>query len=329
MTAVILAFTGDVMLGRLVNRVLTFDGYQYVWGDTLDTLREADLRLINLECVISDKGSKWTTTPKVFYFRANPDATFTLLTAGINFVSNANNHSLDFQEEALLDMLNRLDQNGIAHTGAGQNLAYASKPVILRKRDVNIGVVAFADYPPEWAATENRAGINYLPVDAGEQALKPVEQSVKSMRAAGADYVILSMHWGPNMREFPTEEFQMFARAVADLGVDVFFGHSAHIFQCVEVHNGRLILYDTGDFVDDYAVDLDLRNDQSFLYLVTLEDGRISEVRLVPVLISNFQVNLATVSQADDICSKMLRRSRAFNAQFTREGERLILRVSK
>ncbi|MCL4436773.1 MAG: CapA family protein [Thaumarchaeota archaeon] len=275
MTAVTLAFAGDVMLGRLVNRVLNFDGYRYVWGNTLDTLRRADIRIINLECVISDKGSKWTATPKVFYFRADPDAAFTLQTANIDFASNANNHSLDFQEEALLDMLNRLNQNGIAHVGAGQNLAAASKPAIMRKRDTKIGVAAFADHPPEWAATETKPGINYMPVDAGEQALKSVEQSVMSMRVAGADYVILSMHWGPNMREFPTEEFQMFARAVTDIGVDVFFGHSAHIFQGVEVHNGRLILYDTGDFVDDYAVDPDLRNDQSFLYLVTFEGGRI------------------------------------------------------
>ncbi len=329
MSAVTLAFAGDVMLGRLVNRVLAFDGYRYVWGNTLDTLRWADLRLINLECVISDKGNKWTATPKTFHFRANPDAAFTLQTANIDYVSIANNHSLDFQEEALLDMLNRLDQSSIAHAGAGQNLAEAAKPVILRKRGIGIGVMAFADYPPEWAATENRVGINYLPVETNEQILGSVQQSVKAMRAAGADYVVFSMHWGPNMREFPSERFRVFARAVAGLGVDVFFGHSAHVFQGTEVHDGRLILYDTGDFVDDYRVDPELRNDQSFLYLVTLESGHISEARLVPVLISDLQVNHATGGQADEICAKMLRRSNIFGTHYRREGEHLILQVNE
>ena len=69
-----IAFTGDVMLGRLANKVLYKDKFTYIWGDTLDIIRTADLSLINLECVISSIGKQWNRTFKVFNFRTHPNA---------------------------------------------------------------------------------------------------------------------------------------------------------------------------------------------------------------------------------------------------------------
>lgn len=102
----ILAFKGDVMLGRLVNETIRHRGASYVWGDTLPLIKKADLRLINLECVIAKDGAPWDKTPKMFFFRADPHAIDVLKIAGENYVSLANNHTLDFGEEALLEMLN-------------------------------------------------------------------------------------------------------------------------------------------------------------------------------------------------------------------------------
>jgi len=66
-----LAIAGDVMLGRLVNTVLSKSNYAYVLGDTIDIIRNADLSLINLECVIASTGTEWNKTFKVFHFRAH------------------------------------------------------------------------------------------------------------------------------------------------------------------------------------------------------------------------------------------------------------------
>jgi len=95
--------------------VLAFNG-----DDMLPLLKRADLRLINLECVIAENGKPGERTPKVFFFRADPHAIDVLKIAGIDYVSLANNHSLDFGEDAMLEMLGRLDKAGIAHAGGGQ-----------------------------------------------------------------------------------------------------------------------------------------------------------------------------------------------------------------
>ena len=126
-----IAFTGDVMLGRLVNSVLSNDKFTYVWGDTLNVIRAADLSLINLECVVSSVGKEWDKTFKVFHFRAHPEAINVLKVAGIDYVSLANNHVLDYDNEALIEMLDLLDKNEIRHSGAGRNLKEAMEPAIL------------------------------------------------------------------------------------------------------------------------------------------------------------------------------------------------------
>jgi poly-gamma-glutamate capsule biosynthesis protein CapA/YwtB (metallophosphatase superfamily) len=94
----VLTFTGDVMLGQLVNEMIRHMGASYVWGDTLPLLKRSDLRLINLEYVIAKNGESWERTPNMFFFRADPHAIDGLKIAGIDYVSLANNHWLDFGE---------------------------------------------------------------------------------------------------------------------------------------------------------------------------------------------------------------------------------------
>lgn len=103
-----LLFVGDVMLGRLVNDVLRDEPPTYPWGDTWPFFREADWRACNLECVISDRGSPWTRTPKAFHFRSDAKNVAVLKAAGINAVPLANNHTLDYGHRALFDMLTQL-----------------------------------------------------------------------------------------------------------------------------------------------------------------------------------------------------------------------------
>src|SRR5262249_39734968 len=132
-----------------------------------------------------------------------------------------------------------------------------------------------------------------------------VEESVAQTRAAGAQVVILSLHWGPNMRLRPPWTFRRFARAAIERGVDLVHGHSAHIFQGIEIFDGHPILYDTGDFLDDYAVDPELRNDQSLIFLAEVDEAGVRALRLVPVLLSVALVNRATGAEQEAISSRM------------------------
>lgn len=300
-----LAVTGDVMLGRLMNEVVRTFGVSYPWGDTLSHLKSADLTLINLECVIASNGKPWTRTPKVFHFRAEPRAIEVLRVAGIDYVSLANNHTLDFEEDAMLEMIQLLDQNGIAHAGAGRNIREAMQPAFLEGKGVRLGFISFTDNEPAWEATDDAPGVNYIDITTEGRYFDRVKNCISLAREGGADLVILSNHWGPNMRLRPSRRFKEFARATIDAGVDIYVGHSAHLFQGIEIYQGKPIIFDAGDFVDDYAVDDELRNDWSFLYELTATAKGVDRIELFPVLISNFQVNFAQGDEFEGIARRM------------------------
>ncbi len=320
---ILIALTGDVMLGRGVKVTLHQFGPAYPWGNMLSHLRAADLTIINLECVIAHSGRPWSRWPKVFHFRADPLAISSLRLAGIDGVVLANNHVLDYEEEALLEMLELLKQSGIAYAGAGRNRQEAIRPAVLETHGLKIGLVAFTDNEPGWAATETTAGTNWIEVSLSESSLKAVRESIARARAAGADLVIFSIHWGPNMLERPSPLFREFAHAVMEAGADVYHGHSAHLFQGLELYRGKPIIYDAGDFVDDYDVDAKLRNDQGLLFRLHVEEKALKRVELIPTLIANCQVNLATGSTWQMIAERICTLSAEMGTTVHKKEERL------
>ena len=135
--SVTLALVGDVMLGRVVNRMIAEHGFAYPWGDLLPAVRGADCFLINLECALTDHTERWRDGGhKPFYFRANPRVVETLRVAGVDFASLANNHAADFGMTGLLDTVRHLDEAGIAHAGAGGDLAGRAGAGVLDRRRV-------------------------------------------------------------------------------------------------------------------------------------------------------------------------------------------------
>lgn len=311
------------MLGRGVRRALERMHPEEPWGDLLPLLHGADLRILNLECALTDHRIRWERTYKVFHFRADPvRAIRTLEAARIDACSLANNHVLDFEVEGLLETLDVLDRAGIAHAGAGRDRDEARKPALLPR---GVALIACTDNEPPFAANEH-PGTWYLPVGTDEWILSQVSEVIEDARQAGARTVIFSNHWGPNMVERPPEAFRSFAREVIDRGADVYFGHSAHLTQGVEAHGGGLILYDTGDFLDDYAVDPTLRNDRSFLFLLDLEEGRPSRLDLVPVTLPFAKVELARGAEREAILSRMVTLSSELGTSLSREEGRLVWR---
>lgn len=166
-----IAFTGDVMLGRLVNEyvILGNKPSTYVWGDMIDLMKKADLRIINLENAIAKSGSPWSKTPKVFFYRADPKAIDVLKAARIDYVTLANNHVLDYEEDAFIETLEHLEKNNIPYAGAGRNLSEAEKPSFLQAKGIKIAIIAFTDNMPEWEATKTKAGVRYLEINLNEK----------------------------------------------------------------------------------------------------------------------------------------------------------------
>ncbi|WP_413248278.1 CapA family protein [Sinomonas flava] len=285
-----IALVGDVMLGRLVNDRLRHVPPRYVWGDTLPVLARADLRFANLECVLADSGVPWPG--KVFHFRSDADNVACLEAARIDVVSLANNHTLDFGAGALLQTLALLDGAGIAHAGAGRNAEEAGAPAACRMGTMRVGLVAFTDNEPDWAAGPHSAGTAYVPADPSDTRARALLQLLRSVRD-DADLLIASAHWGGNWgREVPGGHRAM-AHALIAAGADLVFGHSAHVFRGIEVFAGRPIVYSAGDFIDDYAVDPDERNDESFVFVLDVQDAAPRRLRLYPTVIEECQARMA------------------------------------
>lgn len=297
---------GDVMLGRLVNETLSEESPEYPWGDTLPLIRSADISLCNLECVLSDNG---TPAPKTFTFRSDAKNVAVLKVAGIKAVSLANNHVLDFGPKALIEMLDILDTHGIAHAGAGRSLAQAMALATVNWKGQTVGLLAATDTEEVgWAATKDRPGIWYVPIDPLDNRARLLFDAV-SEAAQRVDFLIVSLHWGSNWGEKPERGHRNFAHTLIQAGADLVFGHSAHITRGIEIYNGSPILYSAGDFVDDYAVNELERNDESAIFFAQVTAGRVRQLSIYPSIIENCQARLPDPVRALKIASRLSRLS--------------------
>jgi poly-gamma-glutamate synthesis protein (capsule biosynthesis protein) len=327
-----IALTGDVMLGRLVDQYVIRNqsiGPDKIWSDVLPLMLKADRRLINLECVISRLGREWKPDSKAFHFRAHPRAIDFLRAAKIDCVTLANNHVLDYGADALIECLSLLDQAGIKRTGAGASLMEVLTPAVLDLPQGKLGVVSLTDNEPEWEAGKKNPGTHYVAYDAKglvEPYRSRLAQVLKQLRSQ-ADLVIAGAHvgsnWGP-----PSAAMRSLAYQLIDLGADLYWGHSNHTPQGIEIYKGRAILYSTGDFIDDYAVDPDERNDLSFLFLLELERSRIARIVLHPVRIEDFYVRLAEDQEIGFLQRTMQAKCAAFGCRIRFHDGRGTVEVS-
>jgi poly-gamma-glutamate capsule biosynthesis protein CapA/YwtB (metallophosphatase superfamily) len=322
-----LAFIGDVMLGRLVNEQIPLRPPGAFWGTALPMLLSADAVFANLECAITEHDRPWRPAEKVFHFRAAPEAVAVLKAGGVSCVSLANNHVLDFEVEGLLDTLRFLDGAGIGRAGAGRNLREAMAPCLVEAGGLRVSFTALTNNEPEWAAGEDRPGVFFMNVEDQGCWDETLRAAWKATASLAPDMRVLSAHIGPNMRAEPSLLFRRFAETALRHGFDVFFGHSAHVFQGVRVLNGKLILHDAGDFLDDYAVDPALRNDWSFIFFVDAAGGALLRLRMEPVELGFAEVNRATGEAARAIVRLMRKRCRRTGTAPVDWGEGLALEI--
>lgn len=290
------------MLGRLVNDRLKDESFSYPWGDTLDIFNAADVRFCNLECAISNKGEPWMR--KVFHFRSDAKNVAVLKEAGIDCVSLANNHALDYGYDALLEMMEILKTEKIHYAGAGINVEMAMRPAIFEVKGVKIGFLAITDNEDVWEATKDIPGIYYLPIELEGRRYAALIEIVKRTKAC-CDILIVSAHWGSNWGDRPEPGHIPFAHSLVESGADIIFGHSCHVCRGVEIYKNRPIIYGAGDFIDDYAVDLDERNDQSFIFEIETEGKTINGLKLYPTVIKHFQARHAKGEKGERIGQHM------------------------
>jgi len=312
--AATLALAGDTMLGRKVADALLHDPDAPLVEPAVATrIAQADAFVLNLECCVSDRGSRWPDPHKPFFFRAPPVAARRLCALGVDAVTLANNHTLDYREMALLDTLGHLRAEGIAPLGAGRDEAGARAPLVLPCGDLRVRLVAFSDHPRDYAAGRDRPGIAYADLDGG------LPDWVREACRAGPDVdaVLVLAHWGPNMVPGPVKWVRRAARGLLEAGATLVAGHSAHVFHGAAPG----VLFDLGDFLDDYAVHRELRNDLGLLWLVDLEPGAVRRVRAVPLALDYCFTRMATPDEGRTVERLLRERCAPFGTEVVVVGE--------
>ncbi len=281
----VIAFLGDVMLGRTVGQVLATEGPNAIFSDALvATLGEADAVVANLECCISTRGERWPDPRKPFFFRAPPVAIEALCRLGVSAVTLANNHALDYGDDALIDTLTLLHDAGIATTGAGGDRDLARRPARLVIDSTPITIVGCTDHPRDYAASPTRPGVAFAALGEEDD-----DWVLRAVRDAADGCVMVTPHWGPNMVSAPIARVRRAAVRLRGAGATVVAGHSAHVFHGI----ADRVLFDLGDFVDDYATDPQLRNDLGLAFLLELDGAVPVQVSGVPIALDFCHTRLA------------------------------------
>jgi poly-gamma-glutamate capsule biosynthesis protein CapA/YwtB (metallophosphatase superfamily) len=313
-----LALAGDTMLGRGVAEALSSRPPAALFApEVVEETRAADLCVLNLECCISERGDPWPK--RRFHFRAPPAAAEALAHLGVGCVTLANNHALDFGPDALLDTLEHLRRVGIACVGAGAGLEQARAPAVLEAGGVRLGLLGVTDHPREYAAAPDRPGVAFADLSRG----RAPDWLLDGIRDLDADLVLVTPHWGPNMVPEPVRPVRAAAAALVEAGATLIAGHSAHVFHGV----AGPVLYDLGDFVDDYSVDPLLRNDLGLLWLVDVEAGGPRRLELLPLKLEYCHTRPATGEDAAWVRHRLHVACAALGTEVAEEGGRVVIRL--
>jgi len=214
-------------------------------GDVRSLIESADLAIANFE---NPAPVKYRFHSSGTVFTANPAYIEGLANVGIDYVSLANNHIRDAGGAGILQTIEALDGFGLAHSGAGANLAAARTPAMLEPTSdgPTVAILGYDTIAGGYTASADRAGSARL-------TAVTVAEDVAAARAAGADIVIVFPHWGTEYKAQPFAAQRQLAKACIDAGADLVIGNHAHWAGAVEIYNGKPIWYALGNFVFDQS----------------------------------------------------------------------------
>jgi poly-gamma-glutamate synthesis protein (capsule biosynthesis protein) len=267
-------------------------------------LRQADLCFAQLETTISERGAKVPNARLAM--RAPPAMAKAVRAAGIDVMSFAGNHCLDFGYEAFADTLQHAAAAGIALCGAGDTLESARRPALLDVAGVRVAILAASSILPEgYAAETDKAGCAPLRAHTVYEQIEPdqpgtpartrsfadrgdLKELLDGIRIARgvADIVLVSLHWGIHMVRTVLADYQIeAAHAAIDAGADAILGHHPHLLKGVEFYRGRPIFYSLGNFAIEqpHIWDPAITRSASFRNLVSLNPAwNMEQVYMLP-----------------------------------------------
>ena len=319
-----LVFGGDFAPADAAMDNIQREGYHYPYLRTATTLADADIAFANLEAPVTP-----STIPvwiwKTFLYRVEPVATETWQWLGLDVVSLANNHVLDYRTRGLLDTVTALDGAGIAHVGAGVDASAARTPVIFTIGETRIGFLAYLENQVGFNLAERLFAQRHGP-GCAQLNRDDLAEDVRRLRPQ-VDLIVVSVHWGENYSDV-THTQRAYADYLTDLGVDLVVGHHPHNEQRVAVRNHTLILYSLGNYAWGAPGHFELRIGLLARVRVAPRVGtgpaRVKTLELLPIVTQNrlIQFQPRRVSPAErDWLQPLIDASRAEGTHMTVETD--------
>lgn len=237
-TTVTLSAAGDLMRHPFLGA-----SSKVLYRDVEDELFSVDVSMANLECNVMTSGSalsmRSTEGPALSF---SPEEFEVVTGSGsrpFSFLATACNHSLDFGQDGVASTITALRNSRIAFHGTNESEEDARRCVVVDRRGIKIGIIAWtfglnARRPPADSAwIVNRTNLNDV-VDAVD--FVGITHQVEAARGSGVDFVVAHLHWGLEHEMYPTPEQRGVAQRLAEIGVDLIIGHHPHVLQPVEYY---------------------------------------------------------------------------------------------
>lgn len=302
---VTLILGGDVMLSNWVMEHLDKDGLEYPFLGIQDILQRGDIRFCNLEAPIGTYADTLKSEKK-YTFALPPRYRHAIKYGDFDIVSLANNHILDYSSHLADSTVHYLDELGIKQVGYGHNSYEAPGPVILERKGIRIGFLAYSmTFPREFWASPSSPGTAYPDAVNFGHLVQNIEDEV--------DFTVVSFHWGAENSDSTKQYQQDFARKAVDMGADLIVGHHPHIWQGVEDYKDRLIAYSVGNLCFGSFSPTAL---QSGLLEVEIGPDTIHAAKIHPLDVDNVRVRFQPRKLDEPGTVKFFNDLRYFSSRF-------------
>lgn len=294
-----IAFAGDLMLNAIKPDAKVFAGVTKALSAPDVAFANLEIPLTTARTATTRKTAAELKARKQFVLKADPKHAAFIKSSGIDVVSLANNHGMDYGAAGSREMRDVLRRVGIEFAGAGESATEAMKIATFKlPRGQVVGLFSAMAFVGRGAllkttpATTRSAGINVLnfggTIDA--EAKARIGRIVKAARDK-CDVLVIGLHWGIERETVPTPYQVSLGRAFIDAGADFVWGHHPHVLQGAEIYNGKPILYSMGNLVSPTPA-------KTAIVTMRFIDGRLTRTFVQPCLVSGGRVTIETSAVA-------------------------------
>lgn len=288
---VTIAAIGDIMMHEpQIKSGKTNTGYDYrkFFKAVQSYLSSTDLTIANFETTLAGASKPYSGYPRF----SSPDQILDALKySGVDILTTANNHSNDTGEQGIIRTYSTIKKNGLMATGTAPS-EQERKGLLVDKNGIKLGFLSYTEHTNGLPVTKEKPYLVNL-IDPAK-----IDKDIKNLKQQGAEYVLVSLHWGDEYQRTPNEKQKKTALKVFQSGADVILGSHPHVQQQVEkmIVNGqeKLVVYSMGNFISNQS---DPYTDEGVIvYLDIMKDSKTGKIKLtntsfLPTLVNKYKIS--------------------------------------